>query len=314
MNDPASAQLRRILHLIPELGDGEAHSIAEIAQRMAVDREVLVGDIRTISERYDTPGGFIQGLTIYLEADRVEVRSDQFLRPMRLTRPELLALELGLAVLRNERPPEERRSIERASERLTGVLAGTPVHESDYRITSLGEMGDPEHIRRLQQASGSLRRVRLTYRKSGADRASTRMLCPYGIVFASGTGYIVADCGKEGLRFFRLDRVEGVEVVEDRYERPKDFSLEAVIREGRAFHATDAGTLKVRYSPKVARWIGEREGKALDQDGSLTLEHPLADPDWAVRHVLQYGPDAEVLEPVAVREEIVRRLSTLRAG
>jgi predicted DNA-binding transcriptional regulator YafY len=63
----------------------------------------------------------------------------------------------------------------------------------------------------------------------------------------------------------------------------------------------------------VARWIAEREGKSVEADGSLTLEHPLADTDWAVRHVLQYGPDAEVLEPAAVRQAIVRRLSALRA-
>jgi predicted DNA-binding transcriptional regulator YafY len=43
------------------------------------------------------------------------------------------------------------------------------------------------------------------------------------------------------------------------------------------------------------------------------VEHPLADTDWAVRHVLQYGPDAEVLEPAAVREEIVRRLQGMMA-
>jgi predicted DNA-binding transcriptional regulator YafY len=70
--------------------------------------------------------------------------------------------------------------------------------------------------------------------------------------------------------------------------------------------------LRVRYSPRIARWIAEREGKALAADGSLTVEHPLADPDWAVRHVLQYGPDAEVLEPAAVRQEIVRRLEAMR--
>ena len=82
---------------------------------------------------------------------------------------------------------------------------------------------------------------------------------------------------------------------------------------GRAFRAPEAGTLRVRYSPNVARWIAEREGKSVDADGSLALEHPLADTDWAVRHVLQYGPDAEVLEPAAVREEIVRRLTALGA-
>lgn len=28
------------------------------------------------------------------------------------------------------------------------------------------------------------------------------------------------------------------------------------------------------------------------------IEHPLADAEWGVRHVLQYGSEAEVLEPV----------------
>ncbi len=154
--------------------------------------------------------------------------------------------------------------------------------------------------------------MRLTYRKSGADLASSRVLCPYDIVFTSGMWYVVANCGDEGLRFFRLDRIEDVEVLEERYERPKDFSLDEVMRNGRAFQAPDGGTLRVRYSPNVARWIAEREGKALEADGSLTLEHPLADTDWAVRHLLQYGADAEVLEPAGVREEIVRRLEAMR--
>jgi predicted DNA-binding transcriptional regulator YafY len=39
------------------------------------------------------------------------------------------------------------------------------------------------------------------------------------------------------------------------------------------------------------------------------VEHPLADMDWAVRHVLQYGPDVDVLEPVEVREKVCERLA-----
>jgi predicted DNA-binding transcriptional regulator YafY len=59
--------------------------------------------------------------------------------------------------------------------------------------------------------------------------------------------------------------------------------------------------------------IAEREGVELDSDGSLAMDHPLADVQWGVRHVLQYGPDAEVLEPPEVREELARRLSGLVA-
>ena len=154
--------------------------------------------------------------------------------------------------------------------------------------------------------------MRLTYRKADEEAASSRVICPYGIVFASGMWYAVAWCdSSEGIRIFRLDRVDQVEQLEARYESPRGFSIDAIVGDGRAFQAPNAGTLRVRYSPRIARWIAEREGKALAADGSLTVEHLLADPEWAVRHVLQYGPDAEVLEPAEVREAIVERLRSM---
>ena len=88
-----------------------------------------------------------------------------------------------------------------------------------------------------------------------------------------------------------------------------------MLRDGRAFQSDVAARpLVVRYGPAVARWIAEREGGMLDEDGSVTVTHPLADVDWAVRHVLQYGADAEVLAPADVREAIVRRLDAMLAG
>ena len=38
------------------------------------------------------------------------------------------------------------------------------------------------------------------------------------------------------------------------------------------------------------------------------MEHPLADWEWGMRHVLQYGRDAEVVEPAALRERLKARL------
>ena len=59
------------------------------------------------------------------------------------------------------------------------------------------------------------------------------------------------------------------------------------------------------------RCISEREGVDPDEDGSITIEHPLADAEWGRRHVLQYGPDAEVLEPAELRDEITSRLKAI---
>jgi proteasome accessory factor C len=308
----ASAQLRRILHLIPLFADGEAHPVSALAGMAGVDRDVILQDLLSISERFEVPGGFVEGLQIYLEADDVAIVPNHFLRPMRLTRSELLALELGLTMLRRERPPEEHRAIAGAIARLEQAVARLPNEEiaDDVRVAALSPSADLGHLRRLREAFRDRRKVRLTYRKADAPAALHRVICPYGIVFASGTWYAVAHCeSSEGIRIFRLDRVEEVESLEARFESPRGFSLDAVIGDGKAFQTSSAATLTVRYSPRIARWIAEREGKPLAEDGSLTMEHPLADTDWAVRHVLQYGPDATVLAPAEVREAVVKRLT-----
>jgi proteasome accessory factor C len=307
----ATEQLRRILLLIPRLADGEPRSLSEVSRRAGVDRAEVLRDIQSISERFEAPGGFVEGLQIFIEADDVSVVPNHFQRPMRLTRSELLALELGLAMLRSERPLEEQRAIDGAAERLRKAIAKLPGEDvaDGLRTAALSPAGDVEHLRLLREAYRGKRKVRLAYRKADEDVASVRVVCPYGIVFTTGMWYAVAQCERsEGIRIFRLDRVESVELLEARFQSPADFSLDALVREGRAFQADGTETLRIRYSPRIARWIAEREGKPLGPDGSLVLEHPMADQDWAVRHVLQYGAEAEVLEPAEVRAAVVARL------
>jgi proteasome accessory factor C len=312
----AAEQLRRILHLIPYLADGETHAYDDVAARAGVDRSVLMGDIESISERFEAPGGFVEGLQIYIGSDGLSVVPNHFLRPMRLTRGELLALELGLAMIRTERPLEERHAIDGARERLRKVIALLPDEQlgDGARVASLSHGGNLEYLRRLRAAFRQRHKVRLSYRKATDAAAASRVICPYGIAFASGMWYVIAgNEGGEGIRIFRLDRVENVDVLEMGFERPRDFSVDAVVRDGRAFQGGEAAPLKVRYSARIARWIAEREGLEPAADGSLTVEHPLADTDWAVRHILQYGPDAEVLAPAEVKAELGRRLAAMDA-
>ena len=186
-----------------------------------------------------------------------------------------------------------------------GVAASTGEEEvADHLPVVLDE---------LRKSLRDHRKARIAYRRSGSDEVTTRVVRLYAIVPASGMWYAVAYCeSSEGLRVFRMDRVEKAEALADHYEIPADFSVSETLQAGKGLKAELPPTgIKVRYSARIARWIAEREGVAPDSDGSLTIEHPLADTDWGVRHVLQYGPDAEVLEPPALRDEIVRRLSVM---
>lgn len=317
MPDGARSQLARLLQIIPVIADGETHPLAEVARKAGVDSKTMLSDLRALSERLDDPGGFVETVQIFLEADGVSLQSNAFRRPMRLTRGELCALELGLAMLARQRPPEEHAPIERARGRLRALISKLPADwdPERFRAGELGSEADMRHVRALQLARQRRRKVRLDYRKVGARRAEPRTVCPYALAFASGRWYLIAQCEpKDGIRIFRLDRVESLEPLEQGFAVPESFTPEPYLQEGKAFYAEKPEKLRVRYRPAIARWIAEREGRVVDADGSLTVDHPLADAEWAVRHVLQYGPEAEVLEPEAVRQEIRRRLAALCAG
>lgn len=309
----AADQLKRLLTLIPRLADGEDHPVADVATIVGISPEQLIDDLTSLVDRFDAPGGFVDGVQIYHEGDTVSVVTPHFLRPMRLTMSELCALELGLAIVRSERTHEEAVPAERALERLRAVIAKLP--EDDRReglaVAEAPAPGvDRAHLGEIRQAIRERRKARLLYRRGSATDAEERTVCPYSLVYTSGMWYVVAHCDRAAaLRVFRLDRVRAVTLEGARYEIPADFAVDQVMEGSKAFFASQpVDRLKVRYSPRIAKWISEREGVEPDVDGSVIVEHPLADDQWAVRHVLQYGPEAEVLEPPRVRERIVTRL------
>jgi predicted DNA-binding transcriptional regulator YafY len=314
MSDTAAAQLRRILDLIPRLADGEEHPIAAVARATRTNPADVLRDLESVSERFDAPGGFVEGVNIFVDDGNVCVNAMQFHRPMRLTMPELCALELGLTMLRRERTPAEQAPVDRALERLRRTISRVPAddrHEG-IRHADLSVAGAAEHLAVLRSAVATNHRVALRYRAGGATETTTRAIDPHSLVFAEQMWYVVASTGDSTLRIFRLDRVEAVAVLDETFERDPSAGLR-VQEAGRAFVSGTARHMTVRYSPRIARWVAEREQVPLDADGSLTLEHPVADEAWAVRHVLQYGPDAEVLAPDAMRELVSERLREVTA-
>ncbi len=307
-----SKQLRRVLHVIPHLADEAEHRIDDLAASIGVSPSDLMSDFSSISDRFDAPGGFVDSVSIFVENETVSVHANHFHRPMRLTMPELCALELGLVMLRRERTPAEQAPIDRALERLRETISQVPSNDrhEGTRYAELALIGSAEHLASLRAAHRETRKARIRYRSGGASESSERTVCPHALVFAEQMWYVVAACDDAKVRFFRLDRVEDVEVLDERFDVDRDATMRTVTN-GRAFNSDTPRRMTVRYSPRIARWIAEREGVPVDDDGSLTLEHPVADESWAVRHVLQYGPEAEITAPVEMRMLVRERLDTL---
>lgn len=307
--NPSATQLRRLLALLPRIADGQEHAIGDVARELGVDEQTVTADLHALSERYGDPPGWIDKVAVYIESERVSVETgNHFRRPMRLTPAEARALELGLSLLRAEAPTERQQAIDAARDRLRQLVT---VEEADgeHRAASIGTSRHLLHVPALRDALRSRRRVAIHYHKASGERAERRTICPFTFVTEKGVWYLVAHCVEsEGIRIFRLDRIESVALLDESFASPPDVDLDELLARRAAFAGHPREKLRVRYSAKVAGWIAEREPGTRNSDESYEVEYPLADEDWAVRHVLRYGPEAEVTWPASVREEVMQRL------
>ena len=307
----ATEQLRRLLAVLPELGTGSEVPITELAGRVGSDPDTILADLRDLSERQGDPAGFVEHLQLYIEPEHISMGpSRHFRRPMRLTLDEWRAIELGIALLRAERSPDDRPPLDTLLGKVRDLMAQLPAGEG-VRAATLGAERHSDAVAALRGAIRDRRKVEITYQKGASESPDVRNVCPFSFVVEQGAWYLVAHCERsDAIRVFRLDRVLSLKVLTEPFDRATDVDVEQLLSEGRAFVGNPPERLRVRFSPRVARWIAEREWErsTRNDDGSLEVEYPLGDPDWAIRHVLQYGPDAEILAPAWLRELAAARL------
>ncbi|MUG44294.1 helix-turn-helix transcriptional regulator [Paenibacillus woosongensis] len=87
-------------------------------------------------------------------------------------------------------------------------------------------------LRDLEQAAKEGRTVRIAYRKANAEQTYERKVDPYGLAYDRNEWYAVAFCHRsQGVRTFRVDRIEGLEETELRFDQPLHFSASTYLRD-----------------------------------------------------------------------------------
>ena len=300
--DTALTQVERLLQLIPLAGRPGGVPYDELAAALGIDRRQLDRDLEALTERdFYLPGGAVNDLQVILDEDRVHIwTTGQLRRPTRLSPGEAAALDLGLRILAAERgddgPSDAMRDL------LERIARAVP-EDLVERVVADGDPGAADAIRALLvDAARRRRRVAVRYLKPDADDAEDRTVEPYVVAFAEGRAYAIGrDPEADGVRNFRVDRILEATVCDESFTRPADFDPYVWVHDGRVYRAAAATEVEVRYTGPAAPYLRERgEGETRD-DGAVVVRHPVADPGWIVRHVLGYGPHAEVLGPESVR-------------
>ena len=304
--EAVGARLPRLLSLVPYLQARPGVPIAEAAADFGVTERQLRRDLELLwmcgLPGYG-PGDLID---LSFAGDTVTVTEDAGMRrPLRLTTAEATALLVALRTLGEQPGVVDTGAVRRATakiEQAVGVAAPSGVavdlpHEEEATAAT------------VRRALEDGRALRIVYYTAGRDAVSRRVVDPMRLLIADGRSYLEAWCRRaEGVRLFRLDRVEDVAVLDEPAAPPADAEptdVSAGAYRPRADHASAVLLLE-----PGALWVSEYYPveEAVEQpDGRLRVLLRFADPAWLVRLVLGLGGGATVLAPPELAAAVVAR-------
>ena len=164
----------------------------------------------------------------------------------------------------------------------------------------------------LMQAMEDSRAVSMTYQSLQATEPVTYTVWPYGLAYHRGSLYLVGRTRRhDDICHWKVDRIEAVELKDQRFQRPEDFDLQKHLAKSfGVFHGDEEVRVKVRFLPTVARYVEEScwhpsQKLTRQRDGSVIAEFTLDGIEEIKRWVMSFGKHAQVLEPRELRDEVL---------
>ena len=304
-------RLPRLLALVPYLQARPGISVAEAAADFNVGEAQLRKDL-TLLWMCGLPGhGPGDLIDLSFEGESVSVIFDAGMsRPLRLTAEEALALVVALRTLAETPGIADTDAVQRALAKVERA-AGGAVDDSTVAV----ELDEMERLLPLlQRAIDDRRALRLRYYSASRDERSERTVDPLRMFDADRRTYLEAWCRQaEGLRLFRLDRIEDATLLDEPAAvpegvQPRDLS------EGVYQPASEHLLAVLRLGPAYA-WVADYYvAEDVVEDGEdLRVSLRVADPAWVRTLVLGSAGQVEVLSPEwlaeGLRAEAVRALA-----
>lgn len=311
--DKAARYLRiaTILHSHPK-----GISAQDVAKQLGVSKRTVYRDLSSMELDAELP--------IWQDGGKWGLEEGAFLPPLALTLHEAMTLFLAARVLAKA-SDEHDSELTATFVKLAGVLP--PVLREHVRATVDAYATTPANerftrvFRVLTEAWAGGRVVEIEYGpgvyEAGKPARKARVR-PYAIEPSALTRalYLVGwDEERDALRTFKVERIVAASVTPERFDAPlSDEFARQMLRAWDVIADEDPVRVVVRFSPAVAaraaetRWHPTQEVER-QTDGSLVWRATIAGSREIRSWILGWGPDAEVLEPAALREEIAGLLA-----
>lgn len=242
--------------------------------------------------------------------------------PLVLTPEEAVAVTLGTGLVEALWGQLYREAARGALAKLENVLPDEQCHEVSWArrtfvATNMHRVANAPlipHLETLRRATREHRSVDVTYRSRGRREPTQRVIDPYVLVHRWGWWYVVAHCHlREGVRTFRVDRMEALTLLDTCFNQPADFDVHAYLEDEP--HTRPQFEVRLRFHPESAHLAVDKRGlwERLEEqpDGSVIVTFEVPELELAIRTALSYASHAVVLEPPELHRAVRERAQAL---
>ncbi|MEO8889352.1 MAG: YafY family protein [Jatrophihabitantaceae bacterium] len=295
-------RLPRLLAMVPYFLARPGIATADAAADFGITEKQLIKDLELLwvcGLPGQGPGDLID---LTYEGDSVSIIFDAGMsRPLRLTAEEALALVVALRTLAEAPGLTDTDAVQRALAKVE-TAAGGAVDAATVAI-------ELDHSQRrlpvLQKSLDERRALELRYYTAARDETTQRIVDPLRLFEADGHSYLEAWCrSAEGVRVFRVDRIENVQLLDEPANPPADVELRD-LTDGVYQPASEHLLVVLRLAPGY-HWVADYYAveDAAESEAGLQISLRVSEPAWVRALVLGSGGQVEVLSPGWLAESI----------
>lgn len=167
-----------------------------------------------------------------------------------------------------------------------------------------------ENFEAIARAIMEQKMLKIIYNATNTRERTERTVEPYGMAFYDGIWFLYAFCRlRNDFRWFALDRIESLTVLDAAFKRPEGFDIRERLKERWGIWGGKETVVRARFSKEIAEVIKRKiwhksETKKPLRNGDIELSFKVSGTEEIKWWLYSWIPHVEVLEPRSLREEM----------
>ena len=294
-------QIGRLFEIVYILIERERVTAKDLASRFEVSVRTIYRDVETLSA---------SGIPVYMNKGKgggISLLSDFVFDKALITEQEKHEVLASLHALRTVGLEGQATALDK----LKNIFGSDTADwiEVDFAFWSDGEK-EATIFKQLKGAILGKREVSFYY-FSMQNSQIERTVEPLKLVFKGASWYLYAYCKlREDYRFFKLKRIKGLNVLDKFFTRQ---APENVLKSNSYSEKKDSQVMvKLKINKEVAyRAYDDFTNVEELEDGNLLVSDSFDFNEWLIYHLISYGENIEILEPLELKETVKKKLKDI---